>query len=280
VRREADSRGDGWAVGMMDTLLAQLALWRGNIAEAHELAEKSRSRFKRINDSYGLVQATVPLLRAQIALGRNTAAQRTTEELAALADSSRNGPMPLQALAGAAMHRGRGADVIDAVDRATNAMQAIGSRSPEPIIMTAVAHLQLGNLDDALVALDSIHRPSGGAPFGDAAAALVYAAAGRPDRALELADAVEAASGGTYLDDVFALVARAAASNTLGDRDTAIGAAEQAALRASGAGDVVATALATEVFRSITGDEHPAHDSRHPLSEGWRTAVRLLVGGD
>lgn len=277
VRREADARGDGWAVGMMDTLLAQLELWRGDIAQAHELAEKARARFKRINDSYGVAQALVPLLRAQIALGRATAVQRTTEELASLAGSRRNGPVPLQALAGAAMHRGNGAEVLEAVGRATDEMRAVGSRSPEPTILSAVAHLQLGDLDAALVALDSIDRPEGGTPFGDAAAALVFAAAGRADRALELADAVDTTTGATYLDDVFASVARAAASHSLADHDTAVGAAEQAALRASGAGDVVATALATEVYRAITGDVHPAHDSRHPLAEGWRTAVRLLV---
>ena len=78
VIREADQRGDEWAVGMMQTLLADLRLWQGDLGEAANLADQARSRFKKLNDKFGLMQATAPLLRAQIALGQAGAAQRST----------------------------------------------------------------------------------------------------------------------------------------------------------------------------------------------------------
>ena len=118
VIREADERGDEWAVGMMQTLLADLRLWQGNLGEAANLADQARSRFKKLNDKFGLVQATAPLLRAQIALGQAGAAQRSTEEMLTLADLSVQGPFPLMAVAGAAMHRGDGATAVAIADRA------------------------------------------------------------------------------------------------------------------------------------------------------------------
>ena len=48
--REAELRGDRWGVGMMDTLLAQMTLWRGDVAEGLRLAERARAQFKRIDD--------------------------------------------------------------------------------------------------------------------------------------------------------------------------------------------------------------------------------------
>jgi len=64
--QEALQRGDDWAVGMMDTLLADLRLWQGKPEAALELAEKARLRFKKLSDRFGTVQALAPLLRAQV----------------------------------------------------------------------------------------------------------------------------------------------------------------------------------------------------------------------
>ena len=64
------------------------------------------------------MQATAPLLRAQIALGQAGAAQRSTEELLTLAEMSVQGPFPLMAVAGAAMHRGDGATAVAIAERA------------------------------------------------------------------------------------------------------------------------------------------------------------------
>ena len=48
------------------------------LAEAANLADQARSRFKRLSNKFGLIQATAPLLRAQIALGQAGAAQRSS----------------------------------------------------------------------------------------------------------------------------------------------------------------------------------------------------------
>jgi hypothetical protein len=117
VIREADERGDEWAVGMMQTLLADLRLWQGDLGEAANLADQARSRFKKLNDKFGLIQATAPLLRAQIALSQAGAAQRSTEELLTLADMSVQGPFPLMAVAETAMHRAT-ATAVAIADRA------------------------------------------------------------------------------------------------------------------------------------------------------------------
>ena len=90
------------------------AIW----ARPPTFADQARSRFKKLNDKFGLIQATAPLLRAQIALGQAGAAQRSTEELLTLADMSVQGPFPLMAVAGAAMHRGDGATAVAIADRA------------------------------------------------------------------------------------------------------------------------------------------------------------------
>mgnify|MGYP003346485865 CR=1 FL=1 len=62
----------------------------------------------------------------------------------------------------------------------------------------------------------------------------------------------------------------------LGLRDHAVVAVETAIMRATSAGDVVATALATAVYRQVTGTTHPAHDDAHALSDGWTTVLTLL----
>ncbi|MEY2753779.1 MAG: hypothetical protein RJB65_137, partial [Actinomycetota bacterium] len=105
VSEEARRRGDDWAMSMMDTLLANIRMWQGRIADAHDLAERALGTFRRLGDRFGAVQALSPLLRAQVALGRHAAAQRSSEELSALAEGGRLGPIPLLSVAGAAMHR-------------------------------------------------------------------------------------------------------------------------------------------------------------------------------
>ena len=82
----------------------------------------------------------------------------------------------------------------------------------------------------------------------------------------------------TYLDDVFAGVARASSCHAAGLHDAAIAAAETAVMRATSAGDVVATALTTAVYRHVTGIVHPAHDDAYVLSDGWTTVLTLLRG--
>lgn len=276
VGQEALQRGDDWAVGMMDTLLADLRLWQGKPEAAVELAEKARVRFKKLSDRFGTVQALAPLMRAQVAMGRDAAALRTGEELLAMADTGQNGPYPLMAVAGAAMHRGNGQVAAALAERAIAELHRLGGQAAEPLVVLALANAQMGDLDGALTAIESIPEHTAQHPFAHSVAALIHAAARQPELALDHAQAVTVAHGSTYLDQVFAYVAAAGASAQLGDLEHAALSAEAAIARAVAVGDVVAIGLATGVYEAVTGAAHPAHDARTTLGDGWVAILRLI----
>jgi tetratricopeptide (TPR) repeat protein len=277
VQREAEFRGDEWAAGMMDTLLADLRLWQGQLEDAHRFAEKARSRFKKLNDRFGLIQALAPLVRSQVALGRFGAAQRSSEELVSLAESGRQGPFPLMAVAGAAMHRGQGSVAAAMAERALEEVRRSGGQAFEQVVLLAAAQVQLGRTEEALATIESVQEIGADHPFTQAVSALVYTSAGQPTDALRCATAVSHAAGATYLDQVFAYVAAAGALAQQGDTTQAELTAEAAVARAMAVGDVVATALATATFRAVTGRAHAAEDDRSQLGEGWERVVHQLV---
>ena len=135
---------------MMQTLLADLRLWQGNLAEA-PTCRAGPLAIQALNDKFGMVQATAPLLRAQIALGQAGAAQRSTEELLTLAELSVQGPFPLMAVAGAAMHRGDGVTAVAIADRALAATDEMNGAAFEPHVARMVGLLQLDRVDEAMV---------------------------------------------------------------------------------------------------------------------------------
>ena len=276
VIREADQRGDEWAVGMMQTLLADLRLWQGDLSEAANLAEQARSRFKKLKDRFGLIQATAPLLRAQIALGQAGAAQRSTEELLTLAEMSVQGPFPLMAVAGAAMHRGDGATAVEIADRAIAETDELNGSAFEPHIARLVGLLQLGRIDEASISFSELKPHELAHPFANGAAALLYATLREPDLSLEHAHQVAEAAGATYLDEVFAYVGAASAHVQLGNKPQATLSIEAAVVRALDVGDVVAIALATNAYQHLIGRPHPAFDQPTQLEAGWLTVIDSL----
>ena len=279
VGKEAEMRGDLWAASMMTTLLADLRLWQGKLEEAADLADKARLRFKKLNDKFGLAQALAALVRAQVALGRNAGAQRSSEELLSLACTAHQGPVPLLAVAGAAVHRGNATVAIDAAQRALAEIAAGGGRMSEPTVVLALAYAQKGLTDEALDALESVPTQVGDHPFQNAVSALIRCSVGQPEVAIGHADAVAGAPGATYLDEVFAYVAAAGAYAQLGDKAQAELSAHAAVARAMGVGDVVATSIATTIFHTVTGLTHPAFDDRTPLAEGWVHLLGQLATG-
>jgi hypothetical protein len=142
----------------------------------------------------------------------------------------------------------------------------------------AIALAQLGRVEDAMAAIDSVPSYGHAHPFTRAVQALINTVSGQPTEAIRHADSVATATGTTYLDDVFAYVAAAGAYRQLGDSAQATLAAEAAVARAMVVGDVVATALATNAYHLIAGVPHPAHDQRTQLGEGWMTLLALLTG--
>jgi class 3 adenylate cyclase/tetratricopeptide (TPR) repeat protein len=276
VIREADQRGDDWAVSMMQTLLADLRLWQGDLPAAANLADQARTRFKKLNDKFGLMQATAPLLRAQIALGQAGAAQRTTEELLTLAETSTQGPFPLMAVAGAAMHRGDGETAVAIADRAIAETDQMSASAFEPRVVRLIGLLQLGRLDEARVALAELGPQALTHPFTNGAAALLFATLRSPAEALQHADTLAHAAGATYLDEVFAYVGAASAHSQLNDKSQATLSIEAAVVRALDVGDVIAIALATNAYQHLIGRPHPAFDQPTQLEAGWLTVIDNL----
>ena len=107
--REAELRGDEWAAGMMDTLRADLRLWQGELEEAHDLAEQARNAVQDVSTTGSASSRRWPRWCAPRSRSAGSPpSQRSSEELIALAETGTQGPFPLMAVAGAAMHRGNG----------------------------------------------------------------------------------------------------------------------------------------------------------------------------
>jgi class 3 adenylate cyclase/tetratricopeptide (TPR) repeat protein len=277
VSREAEERGDEWAAGMMDTLRADLRLWQGRLDDASAFAEKARARFKRLDDRFGLIQALAPLVRSQVAQGRSAAAQRTSEELVALAETGRQGPFPLLAVAGAAMHRGNPHVAASMAERAAAEVKANGGAAFEPVVVLAMALAQQGRHDEALAAIETVLDEGHQHPFTSSVAALVDVVNCLPTAALERVEVVFDGQGASYLDQIFAYVAAAGAYAQLGEVEQAELNAQAAVARAMAVGDVVATAIATSAYAAVTGRTHPAFDERTQMGDGWQHIVASLV---
>ena len=262
---------------MMQTLLADLRLWQGNLPEAHTNAEQARNRFKRLGDKFGLVQSLSPLVRIQVAMGRTSGVQRSVEELLSLADNSPLGPVPVLAVAGAAMHRGDGHVALQSADRGLAVMEARTSGSFEAVVVRTVALLQLGRVDDALTSLDSLDADAMEHPFAQVAAALTLAASGDADGALAAADMVLATPGATYLDRAIAAVAAAGAHCSVGDRPAAEAVLDEAIVESLEVGDVVAVALLQRTHVHVLGTAHSSGAGDvAALGEGWLTVVASM----
>ncbi|MCU1359881.1 MAG: hypothetical protein JWN99_1170 [Ilumatobacteraceae bacterium] len=277
VGAEALDRGDDWAAAMMQTLLADLRLWQGKLVEALGSAEQARNRFKRIGDKFGMVQSLSALVRIQTALGRSSAVHRSVEELLSLADNSPLGPMPVLAVAGAAMHRGDGQMALTTVERGLDAMESRTAGNFEAMVVRTIAFAQVGRIDDALTALDQIDAEAMQHPFAQVGAALTYSLAGDADAALAAVDAVTATAGASYLDRAIAAVAAAGAHSSLGERAAAESVLHEALVECLDVGDVVAIALLQRAHCQVLGVEHasgPGDPSA--LGDGWLTVIAAL----
>jgi class 3 adenylate cyclase/tetratricopeptide (TPR) repeat protein len=277
VRAEANDRGDDWAAAMMQTLIANLRLWQGQLNEALTQAEQARNRFRRLGDRFGMVQALAALVRTQVALGRDASMQRSAEELLTLAESSPLGPVPLLAVAGAAMHRGDGQTAIDLIDRALLEMEGIRSGSSEALVIRAIALAQLGRIDESLIAIDQLGEQGLDHPFAHVAFALVRSLAGEPHEALREAGVVTHTAGATYLDRAIAATAAAGAHALLDDDQAARSQLDTAINESLVVGDVVTLALLQQSYLQVFGTPH-ASGAGDPsmLGPGWRSVVERL----
>ena len=278
VQAEAIERGDDWAAAMMQTLVADLRLWQGQLDAALSNAEQARNRFRRLGDKFGMVQALSALVRAQVALGRTASVQRSTEELISLSEGSPAGPVPLLAVAGAAMHRGDGQLALATALEAQEFLTMRGTGTFELTVLMAIASLQTGDVDAALSALDEIPAEAMVHPFALVAAALVHSLTGDAELALVDAAAVVAGTGSSYLDRALAAVAAAGAHASLHDASSAAAVLDDAIAECVRVGDVVAIALLLQTHLHVVGVAHRLGEGDvKMLGPGWTRVVDMLA---
>jgi class 3 adenylate cyclase/tetratricopeptide (TPR) repeat protein len=278
VQSEALERGDDWAAAMMQTLLADLRLWQGQLEAALTNAEQARTRFRRLGDKFGMVQALAALVRTQVALGRTGAVQRSVEELMSLAEGSPAGPVPVLAVAGAAMHRGDGQLALAMARDAEAIMVTRGTAAFELSVLVAIAALQVGELDQALAAIDDIPAEAMSHPFARVGAALVHSLTGDPEQALIDATAVGTTTGSSYLDRALAAVAAAGAHVTRHDPSAASSVLDEALAECVQVGDVVAVALLLQAHLHLVGEPHRLGEGDvNALGPGWIRVLEALA---
>jgi hypothetical protein len=260
---------------MMQTLLADLRLWQGNLGEAANLADQARSRFKKLNDKFGLIQATAPLLRAQIALGQAGAAQRSTEEMLTLADLSVQGPFPL--MAGPVRRCTAGRRYRVAIAEGHCREGEISGSAFEPHVARLMGLMQLNRVDEALVAFVDLEPHALDHPFTNGAGALLYATLGSPAEAL--------ATPSRWPTPPARPTRRGVRARRCGKRTCPT--------QRQVAGDTVdrgrcgarprrgdrAIALATNAYQHLIGRPHPAFDQPTQLETGWLNVIGNLPTG-
>jgi class 3 adenylate cyclase/tetratricopeptide (TPR) repeat protein len=275
VLEEARQWGDEWAASMMYTLLANLRLWTGRFAEAVGFADKALAGFRSTGDRFGMLQAMAPLNRARVALGRTSDAERGLEEILAVSDSFGGLAFPTIATSGVAMHLGQGRRSVELAMQAIDRMAVTGSNIDEARIQLSLGHLQVGDADEALAALEGTDVSS--SPFALGVRSLVLAAIGDLDAAIRDADATTALTNPSYFDAGLAAASAAAASARLGAPDRA-DRLEHAVASASTSDDVVLSGF----LRAVVERLEPAPgrgslvDVRIPA--GWRCVADLITG--
>jgi tetratricopeptide (TPR) repeat protein len=280
--------GDPWASSMMLVLLANVALWRGELDAALEHGERARRRFREIENVWGEVQSTMPIAIALLALGRAADAREETRRVTAIAeqlnDSMRNTTAALEA---AIVVRLGDADALAVVTAAVH---------PELLtfedfkLAVGLANLQAGVVDEAIAALSEALGNARQSGVGAALAAvlgLAYVAAGRVDEALSLYE--ERAGGAiTYLDRIDFALLRAFASLRQGNAeearvavDDAVAIADTTQARLDQAVTRLARASVLDAMQA--GDAATArNDAEQRLHEigidavGWRRLFALL----
>ncbi len=273
VDGNARLRADSWAGLMMQTLLANLRLWTGRLAEAEQLAERALAGFREIDDRYGVMQALGPLNRSRAALGKKADAKRGVEEAIALGKGFGELGLALQSAAGVAMHLGMGEQALTLAEQVIERNEATGTTLDEAYVLMALARCQVGQIDQAMADIERIGVDD--FPFGRGARALVRAVAGDVAGALDDAAVVETIRGASYFDLALGRLAGVLAAGRAGDDVAGRHWLDQLGALASSVGDVVFVAMVQLLH------DRPSADSAtsSPLAPGWRRIADSVVIG-
>lgn len=289
---EAVAGGRRWERGIMQVLLADIALWRGRTLQALEYANETRREFIELGDAWGEVMAIAAQARALACLGRLDDARQVLIESDAVVARFPEGTV------------GRMPDIIRAAlavqagtpDGAAHAAllddDAFGSVLVEQYTSKGLARLQAGDVAGGRELLEQAAGQAG--PAGPAAAAagalaLVRDAEDRAPDALALVDD-PATQPITYLDRMHHAIARAFALLRLerGEEglvilDAAVADLDATEARLDQAVVRLARVIALEALQHAdAGEARRALQTRldalpAPLP-GWERAFRLAAG--
>jgi class 3 adenylate cyclase/tetratricopeptide (TPR) repeat protein len=274
VEGDARRRADRWARLMMQTLLANLRLWTGRLAEAEQLADRALAGFRELNDRYGIMQALGPLNRARAGLGKKADAKRGVEEAIALGKTFGELGLALQGAAGVAMHLGAGEQALTLAEQVIERHEETGTNQNEAHVLMALARCQLGQVDEAMAAIEHVRVED--FPFGLGARALVRALAGDVQQALVDAAEVETTRGASYFDLALGRLAGVLAAGRGGDETASRHWLDQLGALASSVGDVVLVAIAQLLAERPSAGGDGAADASS-LAPGWRRIVDAVV---
>jgi class 3 adenylate cyclase/tetratricopeptide (TPR) repeat protein len=295
---EARERGDRWGEGMMLQLAAGVRCWSGHTAEALEYARESHALFAAIGDRFGQAQSLTTLGRALVALGR--VGEGVTILSDALDDSlgdpdSKDRTTLVTGLAAAAVAIGDPEVALEAFDRVRDVDLSgmgvgLGAGALERDVAHAMAHLQAGQLDEAVGQLRPMVEPDPvtASPYAVASLALALVVAGDDAAGIELGGLVGTDPRATYMDRAVASMAIALAQARTGDPDAADRLAE-AVDSVERTDDVVARAVMrlahASVLSELGRDDATAASDAAELrlgelgldAPGWRTVMRLAL---
>lgn len=204
IGNEMDT-GDRWALGMMEVLLADIALWRGRSEECVDRGRHAIELFRGMGDQWAEVQASAPVVRALTKLGRFGEADDLSEAMMpavnALADPGMRGIGPATRVA-MMLERGDSSEAM--------ALLAYLDHQPRGSVVDAdlaglhgMGLLQAGHVDEARAVVE----PAFAAAESDGARtalggllALIQAVGHEPEAALSTARDIARLRGGTYMD--------------------------------------------------------------------------------
>ena len=212
--------GNRWAVGMMDVLLADVALWRGRTREAVNEGRNAVKLFQDIEDGWGEIQASAPVVRALAELGEREESEIALARMRAVAANLPSAGMqhvPEIVQANIFLQYGDPQAAARLLSPRDPELQEIGNSDHNAAY--GLLLLQLGRVDDAIALLEPEYANAeydGAAMNMGSRLALAYAAAHRPVDALRVIGELQERDGGTYHDRLLALWAEAAANTQTG----------------------------------------------------------------
>jgi class 3 adenylate cyclase/tetratricopeptide (TPR) repeat protein len=213
---DARETGNRWAVGMMNVLLASVRLWSGRVNESIGHGEAAIELFQEINDRWGEMMATGPVVRALAELGRDAEYAATLAHYRTISrdmpdEGMRTFPEVMEALVD--LQQGRPEAALELVERLEFGEGDAGQLgSADGFAALGLARLQMGMVDEAIAVLTrgyAISNEDGPAMAIGSRLALAYAAAQRTDDAAVVVAELEKRPGGSFSDRMFALWAEA-----------------------------------------------------------------------